>query len=135
MRVRFLAALAVLVSGYVHLHLWLDGMRHEDVIGPAFMLNVIASVVIAVLLLTWKHWIPLLLAVGFGISTLGAFVTSATVGLFGVEESWSGPWVWTAAVAEVVAIVAGVLAASSEGYLRSALELQHGLPVGRTHLH
>ena len=135
MRIRLLAAVAVLVSGYVHLKLWFDGTRHVDVIGPAFMLNAIASLVIAVLLLTSKHWIPLLLTVGFGISTLGAFVISATVGLFGVEASWSGPWVWAAAVAEVVAIVAGVLAASREGYLRSALELQHGLPAGRTHLH
>ena len=50
------------------------------------MLNAVAAVVIAALLLWWRHWVPLLLAIGFGASTLGAFVISATVGLFGVHE-------------------------------------------------
>ena len=32
---------------------------------PAFMVNAIAGTIIAVLLVTWRHWIPFLLAVGF----------------------------------------------------------------------
>ena len=71
---RMIAATAVLVSGYVHLDLWFQGTRHLDVVGPAFMVNAVASVVIAVLLLAWKHWLPLLLTIGFGAATLGAFV-------------------------------------------------------------
>ena len=59
------------------------------------------------LLVTWRHWVPAFLAVGFGLSTLTAFVLAATVGLFGVEEGWTGWAVWTAAAAEVVAVVAG----------------------------
>ena len=61
------------------------------------------------LLVGWRHWIPPFLALGFGLSTLTAFVIAASVGLFGVEESWTGWAVWTAAVAEVVAIVTGGL--------------------------
>ena len=90
----------------MHLYLWFSVFRHTDVVGPAFMLNVIGGTVIAVLLVTWRHWVPLLLAVGFGASTLGAFVVAATVGLFGVHEHWTGWAVWTAAAAEVVAMVA-----------------------------
>ncbi|WP_248580714.1 hypothetical protein [Nocardioides sp. InS609-2] len=134
MNMRLLAAAAALVSGAVHLKLWFDGTRDLDVVGPAFLVNAVAGLVIAVLLLTWRHWAPLLLVVGFGVSTLGAFIISTTVGLYGVNASWSGIYTWAAAVSEVVAIVAGLLAARAEGYLRSLRQRQHGLPVGGQHL-
>lgn len=108
MVMRVVTAAAVLVSGAVHLKVWLDGFRNIAVIGPSFMLNAVAGLVIAVLLLAWRHWVPPLLAVGFGAATLGAFVVSATVGLFGVHELWTGGPVLTAAASEVVAVVAGL---------------------------
>jgi hypothetical protein len=129
------AAAAVLVSALVHLKLWFDGTRHLDVVGPAFMVNAVGGVVIAVLLVTWRHWLPLLLAAGFGVSTLTAFVVSTTVGLFGVHASWSGWAAYTAAVSEVVAVVAALLAARSEGYLGSAADSEHRPSAGRAHLH
>jgi hypothetical protein len=134
MRLRFLTALAVLVSAYVHLKLWLDGFRHLDKIGPAFMTNAIAGVVIAILLVAWRHWLPPLLAVGFGLSTLGAFLISATWGLFGLHEHWVGWAVWTAAGAEVVAIVTGVvvllnfLPSGRATSARSSFTLRHPQP-------
>jgi hypothetical protein len=109
MGLRIVTAVAALVSAYVHLKLWLDGFRDLDVIGPSFMLNAVAGLVIAVLLLVWRHWVPAFLALGFGASTLGAFVLSATVGLFGLHEQWVGGYVWAAAIAEVVCIVGGLL--------------------------
>ena len=75
-------------------------------VGPAFMLNAVGGTVIAVLLVTWRHWVPLLLAIGFGASTLGAFLIAVTVGLYGVHEHWTSWEVWTAAAAEIVAILA-----------------------------
>src|SRR4051794_37799754 len=75
-RVRLLAAAAVLVSAAVHLSLWFSVFRHTDVVGPAFLLNAFGGTAIAVLLVLWRHWIPLLLAIGFGVSTLGAFITA-----------------------------------------------------------
>jgi hypothetical protein len=135
MNVRALAAAAVLVSAGVHLYLWFDGVRHQDVIGPAFMLNAVGGAVIGVLLLTWQHWIPAFLALGFGISTLGAFVISTTVGLFGVNAHWEGWATWTAAAAEVVAIVTGALLLSQDNPLRSRRELQHHTTLKSAHLH
>jgi hypothetical protein len=119
MKLRMLAAAAVLVSAAVHLYLWFDVFRHTDVVGPGFMLNAVGGAVIAVLLVTWRHWIPLVLAVGFGVSTLGAFIIAATVGLYGVHEHWTGWAVWTAAVAEVVAILAAGTLLIQENPLRS----------------
>ena len=115
MALRIVTAVAALVSAVVHGILWwFQDYRAIDVVGPAFLLNAVAGVVIAVLLVTWHHWVPAVLVTGFGASTLGAFVVSATVGLFGVHEKWSGGWVLTAAISEVVCVVGGlVLLASS----------------------
>ena len=119
MWLRIVTAVAALVSAVVHLVLWVDGYRDIDVIGPAFLVNAVAGVVIAVLLLGWRHWVPAFLVTGFGASTLGAFVTSATVGLFGVRESWTGGWVLTAAASEVVCILGGLLLLREEWPRRS----------------
>ena len=135
MRMRFLAAAAVLVSAGVHLKLWLDGFRDLHMIGPAFMLNAVAGVVIAVLLVLWRHWLPPLLAVGFGASTFGAFLISTTVGLYGVHEVWTGSYVFAAAVSEVVAMVAGALVLLRERRGRTtAGEVPHRVAVPREDL-
>jgi hypothetical protein len=111
MKLRLLAAIALLVSAFVHAKLFFfDGFKDQNVVGPAFMLNAVAGVVIAVLVLTWEHWVPPSLTVGFGVSTLAAFVTATLpAGLFGVHEHWTGPYVWMAAVAEATAIVTGAI--------------------------
>ena len=74
MNMRLVTAAAVLVSAAVHLYLWFDVFSGQAVIGPAFLLNAAGGLVIAVLLVRWRHWVPALLALGFGVSTLGAFV-------------------------------------------------------------
>jgi hypothetical protein len=121
MKLRMIVAAAVLVSGAVHLELWADGFRDISVIGPLFLLNAAASLVIAGVVLSWRSWPPLLAAVGFGASTLGAFVISATVGLFGVHEVWNGGgYALTANVSELVALVAGCWALCAEGWTMQA---------------
>jgi hypothetical protein len=135
MSMRFLAAVAVLVSAAVHLYLWFEGYRDVDVIGPAFLLNAVGGAGIAVLLLGWRHWVPPLLAVGFGLSTLSAFVISATVGLFGLEESWTGWEVWTAAASEAAAVVLGGLLLLRDNPLGSRVQAEDHASVDRSHLH
>jgi hypothetical protein len=108
MRLRILGVAALLVSAAVHLIEWFSGVRNQSV-GPLFLVNVVAGVVIAVLLLRWHHWIPAFLTLGFGAATLGAFIISTTAGLLGVHSSWEGLYVYAAAAAEVVCIVVGAL--------------------------
>ena len=128
---RMLAAAGVVVSGAVHLWLWFDGFRTISVIGPAFMVNAVAGVVIAALLLLWSHWVPLLLASGFAASTLAAFVISATVGLFGVHEVWTGWAVLTAAASEIVALVASIAALVHEYGVPNRQLIRHPLATAR----
>jgi hypothetical protein len=108
MRLRLLGAAALLVSAAVHLKLWFGGVRDQSV-GPAFLVNVVAGIVIAVLILRWRHWVPAFLTLGFGVATLGAFVIASTVGLMGVHTTWEGFYVFAAAAAEIVCSVVGGL--------------------------
>ena len=106
---RAVTAAAVLLSAVVHFELWATGFRQLSVVGPAFLLNAIGGIVIGVLLIAWRSWVPPLLAVGFGLATLGAFLLSTTPsGFFNVHERWTSVPVWLAFVAEVVAIIGGI---------------------------
>ena len=134
MTMRLLAAVAVLVSAAMHLYLWFEGYRDVDVIGPSFLLNAFGGAVIAVLLVVWRHWIPPFLAVGFGLSTIVAFVLSTTVGLFGLQESWQGWEVWTAFISEVAAVVIGGLALMRDNPLTSRRQPEHHPSARRPHL-
>jgi hypothetical protein len=136
MSIRVVAVVGVWVSAAVHLYLWFDGVRDEAKIGPAFMVNAVGGAVIGLLLLTWRHWVPAFLGLGFGLSTLGAFVVSTTVGLFGVHAGWHGWAAWTAASAEVVVIgTCAWLLVQQSPLLRSRLQSQQHASVGGAHLH
>lgn len=112
---RGLLAAAVLLSAVVHLELWFSGFRNFTVVGPAFMLNAVGGLVIGILLLVWRHWLPLLGALGFGAATFGAFLVSTTPrGLFGVHEVWTGAPIWLSAVSETAAIVLALIALAVE---------------------
>ena len=112
---RVLIAICVVTSAVVHLYLWQDGMKTLDVVGPAFLLNGIGGLVLGVLVLVWRHWLPLLGAVGFGVATLTAFLISTTPGgFFGVHERWVGWAVWLSAISEIGAIALGIAALLAE---------------------
>jgi len=136
MILRVLTAAAVLVSAAVHFKLWLvDGFSEIPTIGPLFLLNAAGGLAIGLLVLFWRHWLPALAAVGFGASTLGAFIISATVGLLGLQESFRGTSELTAAAAEVVAILGGLALLGLWWTRRSAGKPEYRLPADRAHLH
>ncbi len=107
---RWVAAVGVLVSAVVHLVLWAQGYSDIPVVGPLFLLNAVGGLVLSVLLVVWKHWLPLVGGIAFGVATLVAFVLSTTVGLYGVHETFAGVNELLAAAAEVVAVAAAAIA-------------------------
>ena len=112
--VRLVAALAVLVSAGVHFKLFTK-YHQLHVVGPAFLVNAVAGVIIAILLLAWKNWLAPLLALGFGVATLAAFTISTFPnGLYDDHEHWRGGYVWTAAISEAVAILTGLYLVAQE---------------------
>ncbi|WP_186816350.1 hypothetical protein [Cellulomonas aerilata] len=119
---RGLTAAGVLLSASVHLQLWAQGVRVVPVIGEAFILNAVGGLVLALLVLTWRNPLPLLGAIGFGLSTLAAFGLSVTVGLFGFLEQAAGVPQLLAAASEVAAVV----------FAAAALVVEHRHPLPRT---
>jgi len=115
---RWVAALAIVVSAVVHLVLYVDGYSDISVVGPLFLLNAAGGLVLAVLLVLWRHWLPLVGGIGFGVATLIAFVLSTTVGFYGVAgETFFGTNQLVAAVSEALAVAASTVALLRE-YLR-----------------
>jgi hypothetical protein len=109
---RVLGAALLAGMGWIHLHLWLDGYRTIDVIGPAFLLNAIAGFGLAVLLLVIpRQLLPWVAVLGglTALGTLGGLLLATTVGLFGFTESTAADLWWASLWVEVAAIV--VLAA------------------------
>lgn len=111
---RVLTVLALLAAAWIHLELWRTGYRDIDTIGTLFLVNVVAGGVLAVAVLVWRHWLPAVGAVGFGLATLGAYLLSRTVGLFGMTASFGsfhfvlgiGAQLF-AAIAEAVCVLGG----------------------------
>jgi hypothetical protein len=106
---RAVTAAAVLLSADIHLEMWATGFRNIPVIGPLFLLNTAGGLVLGIALLVGRYRLVALAAAGFGALTLTAFAVSATVGLFGVQESLSGVPERLSVLAESVAVVGGVV--------------------------
>jgi plastocyanin len=110
---RIVAAIALLVGGLVHLQLYFEGYRSIDKIGPSFLLNAIASGVVAAALGARRDWFVRLAGIGVAAGTIGAFIISRQGdGLFDFREHGlnPSPQATIALVVEIIAIL--TLAAS-----------------------
>lgn len=106
---RIVAASALLVGGLVHLQLYFDGYRSIDKIGPSFLLNAIASGVVAAAVAVRKERLVRLAGIGVAFGTLVAFALSRRGdGLFNFREQGlaPSPQALMALVVEIVAIAA-----------------------------
>jgi hypothetical protein len=122
---RVLIAIGCLGIGFVHLRLYFDSYRDipAENLGRSFVLNAVASVVAAVVVLAWAHRLALLAPLLLANSTLVAFALSRTDrGIFGFTERGWNPTP-DAALAVIVEIVTGLLAVV-------ALALESARPAG-----
>jgi predicted lipoprotein with Yx(FWY)xxD motif len=115
------AALLV-ASGAIHLDLYLTGYRTIPTIGPLFLLQVVAAFALAVAIPVTGSWIAAAAGAGFALSTLGGYLLSLWVGLFGFTE-----------VRTTAGIVAGIIdvAAFATLTLAAAPGLPPALNLGR----
>jgi hypothetical protein len=111
------AACAV-YSGYIHLYLWgRQQYPYRDIptIGPLFLAQGIAAIVLGLLVLLSRRVAALLVGAGLLIVSAAALVIDVEVGLFGFKDSWSVPYATTTLYEEIAGAVlllvaAGVLA-------------------------
>ena len=107
-----LAGAALLIwSGVIHLQLWSDGYRSISVIGPLFLIQGAGSIVLAVILALFRRLG--LLAAGAVVlaSTAAGLLLSASIGLFGYQESLAVPYAEASLVVEFAGAAVLVLAA------------------------
>ena len=74
-------------SGVIHLQLWSQGYRDISVIGPLFLVQGIASIVLALALVVFRRVFLLAAGAALMVGTGVGLLLSATVGLFGYQES------------------------------------------------
>jgi len=105
-----IAGAALLVaSGSIHLDLYLTGYRSIPTIGWLFLLQVIAAYVLAVAILLTGHWLAAASGAAFALGTLGGYLLSLKVGLFGFTE-----------VRTTAGIVAGIIDVAAFAALATA---------------
>jgi hypothetical protein len=79
-------------SAVIHLELWSDGYKDISVIGPLFLVQAIACIVLAVAIVAFR-WLALIAAGAVaGVATAVGLLLSVYVGLFGYTESLSVPY-------------------------------------------
>jgi hypothetical protein len=114
------AAVFIAISAVIHLHLWMNGYRRIPTIGPLFFAQVIAGFLMAAFVLVTRKVGSAGMAFGFVASTLGGFILSIQIGLFGFKDSFSAPYAHMAFIVEIVALV--LLATSAALSLRQTVQ-------------
>lgn len=104
-------------TGGIHLDLYLTGYRHIPTIGWLFLLQIIAAFVLAVAVLVVRGPLTDAAGAGFALSTLGGYLLSLWVGLFGFQE-----------VRTTAGLVAGLIEVATFAVLGYAALA--GLPAG-----
>jgi predicted lipoprotein with Yx(FWY)xxD motif len=128
----------LVATGAIHLDLYLTGYRSIPTIGWLFLLQVIAAFGLGVLVLATGGWLAAAAGAGFALATLGGYVLSLWIGLFGFKEVRTTAGI-VAGVIEVAAFaalagLAGLTAAPGSRHRaggRLLASLQAGMPGTR----
>jgi len=98
-------------SAVIHLMLWSDGYKDISVIGPLFIIQGIACIVLAVAIVAFR-WLALIAAGAVaGVATAVGLLLTASVGLFGYVESLTVPYAVLSLAVEFTAAFVLLLAA------------------------
>jgi hypothetical protein len=103
---RIVVAVALLGSAAIHFFLFRQG--YPGIVTPLFLLNAIGGLVLAIAVLAWRHWLPALGALGFGVLTLGSYTLAATVGFLGQHDQFNSQPEYWGVITEAVCIIGGV---------------------------
>ena len=116
-------------SGVIHLMLWSDGYKDISVIGPLFLVQGIASIVVGAVLVALR-WLVLLVAGAVaGVATAVGLLLSVNVGLFGFTDSLSVPYAELSLAVEFTAAFVLLVAACVLALAEPARAARNSSPV------
>ena len=95
----------LITSGLIHLHFWNIAYRHVPTLGPLFLVQVIATLLIAVTLVATRRLIVVAAAFLLMGGTIVGFILVRTVGLFNFKLGFTSGLAATVLVVEAVAMV------------------------------
>ena len=101
--------MVVASSGLVHLYLWADGYRNVATIGPLFLAQGLAGLVLAVTLVAYPRTVTAGVAATYLLASVTALALSATRGLFGFMDTLDAPWATPALLVESAGAVLLIL--------------------------
>lgn len=118
--IRVPLALLVAAAGAIHLYLYFDYFHRVHVVGVLFLVNAAVGLAIGAALLVRYDRPLVLVAGGYAVGTLAAFVVSTRWGLFGYRETFWGSWQEAAGAIELAAAVLAALLLAGGGAASSA---------------
>jgi hypothetical protein len=95
----------LIASGLIHLHLWDIAYRHVKTLDQLFLVQVIAAILLAVVLLVTRHLLAVVASLLLMAGTVVGFILADTVGIFGFKLPYVTHLADTVLVIEIVAIV------------------------------
>jgi hypothetical protein len=95
------AAVLMVISGYIHLHLWDVAYRSIPTIGPLFVAQGVAAFVLAIGAAAIRRVWTALVGAGTMIATVAGFLLSVNYGLFGFQDSFTASYGVEAFVVEI----------------------------------
>jgi hypothetical protein len=104
--VLFLCDAGLLVaSGLIHLHLWDIAYRHVKTLDVLFLVQVVACLLLAVVLLVTRHLLAVAAAWLLMAGTIVGFILARTVGIFGFKLTFSTGLANTVLIVEAAALI------------------------------
>ena len=108
------AAILMICSGLIHVHLWGIAYRHVATLGPLFLVQAVAAMVLAVVLVVTRVVVVALACMALMVGTMVGFVLAVSVGIFGFTLQIVTGWAYEALGAELLStVLLGVLVARS----------------------
>lgn len=96
-------AILVLLSGLIHLKLWINGgYQGISVIGPLFLTQGIVGILLAVALGLFRRLWLVLAGAGYCVATAAGLLISVNFGLFGFKDSLLVPYATSSMIEEFI---------------------------------
>jgi hypothetical protein len=95
------AAILMICSGLIHIHLWDIAYRHVATLGPLFLVQAIAALVLAVVVLVARVVVVALACIVLMLGTVVGFILADTVGIFGFTLPAVTGWAYEALICEL----------------------------------
>jgi hypothetical protein len=92
-------------SSAIHLQLWAMGYRTIPTIGALFLVQGIAGLLLAFLLLLWRRLGVVFAGCGFLAATVGGLLVSVQFGLFGFRDTLAAPYAGLSLLLEITGVV------------------------------